>query len=55
MEYTREEIQNITRQINNLIMMHDKKGIEKLCKANEYALHYFIGKAIEEINNIKER
>lgn len=52
-EYTREEMRNIERKINNLIMQHDRWEIKELCKQEEYALAYFIDKAMDEISKIE--
>ena len=51
-EYTREEMRDIERKINNLIMNHDIYEIKELCKKEEYALYYFVRKAIEEISTL---
>lgn len=52
-EYTREEMRDIERKINGLIMNHDKWEIKELCKREEYALSYFISKAMDEISKIE--
>lgn len=52
-EYTQEEMRNIERTINNYIMDHDKYSIKELCKIEEYALHYFIQKAMMEISTLE--
>ena len=61
-EYTREEMRDIERAINGMIMNHERYDIRDLCTKEEYALYYFINKAINEIsmldhitNIIKER
>ena len=61
-EYTQEQMIDIERTINRLIMFHERYDIRELCMKEEYALHYFINKAIDEIsrldhitNIIKER
>ena len=51
-ERTKEEQRAIERKINNLIMEHNKREICELCKIDDYALCYFIEKAINEISNI---
>lgn len=52
-EYTQEEMRAIERTINNLIMNHSKYDIKELCKKEEYALHYFISKAMDEISTLE--
>lgn len=52
-EYTREEQRDIERKINTLIMAHDKWEIKELCLLEEYALSYFISKAIDEISTLE--
>ena len=52
-EYTQEEKQEIARKINNLIMYHDRWEIIELCQQEEYALRYFVNKAIEEISTLE--
>lgn len=52
-EYTREEMREIERKINDFIMSHDRWEIKQLCKREEYALEYFIGKAMDEISKIE--
>lgn len=52
-DYTREEMRDIERKINGLIMEHDRWEIKELCKKEEYALYYFIGKAMDEISKIE--
>ena len=52
-QYTKEELLAIERAINNLIMAHDRWEICELCKKEEYALNYFINKAITEISTLE--
>lgn len=52
-EYTREEMRDIERKINALIMNHDRWEIKELCKQEEYALVYFISKAMDEISTLE--
>lgn len=52
-EYTKEEMRDIERKINNLIMTHDRWEIRELCQIEEYALYYFINKALEEISTLE--
>ena len=52
-EYTREEMREIERKINNLIMQHDRYDIKEFCQQDEYALYYFISKAMDEISKIE--
>lgn len=52
-EYTREEMNAIEREVNNLIMNHSRYDIKELCTKEEYALHYFIHKAIDEISTLE--
>lgn len=52
-EYTKEEMRAIERKINNLIMAHDRWEIRELCKKEDYALSYFIEKAINEISTLE--
>lgn len=52
-EYTKEEMRNIERKVNNLIMNHDRYEIKELCQQEEYALYYFINKAINEISTLE--
>ena len=52
-EYTQEEMREIERTINNLIMNHSKYDIKELCKKEDYALHYFIQKAMDEISTLE--
>lgn len=52
-EYTREEMRDIEREINNLITKHDRYDIKELCKKEEYALYYFINKAMDEISKME--
>lgn len=51
--YTREEMREIERKINHLIMEHNRYEIKELCKKEEYALYYFINKAIDEISKLE--
>ena len=51
-EYTQEQMRDIEKQINRLIMFHEKYDIRELCQREEYALYYFINKAIEEISRL---
>jgi recombinational DNA repair protein RecR len=52
-EYTPEEKQEISRKINELIMVHDRWEIIELCQSEEYALRYFVNKALEEISTLE--
>lgn len=52
-EYTNEEMRNLERAINHFIMAHDRWSIKELCSREEYALHYFINKAIDEISTLE--
>ena len=52
-EYTKEEMQEIERKINILIMTHDRWEIRELCQQEEYALHYFVNKALNEISTLE--
>jgi hypothetical protein len=52
-EYTPEERQEIERKVNNLIMNHDRWEIRDLCQREEYALYYFVNKAINEISTLE--
>lgn len=52
-QYTTDELRAIERTINNLIMAHDRWEITELCKKEEYALNYFINKAITEISTLE--
>ena len=52
-EYTREEMRDIERKINNLIMNHDRWEIKEYCKQEEYALACFIEKAMDEISKLE--
>jgi hypothetical protein len=52
-EYTREQMQEIERKINNLIMNHDRWEIKELCLSEEYALYYFVNKAMDEISTLE--
>ena len=52
-EYTPEEMRNIERVINNYIMNHDKFSIKELCRKEDYALSYFISKAMDEISTLE--
>lgn len=51
-EYTREQMTDIEKHIDRLIMFHEKYDIRELCSKEEYALHYFINKAIDEISKL---
>ena len=51
-EYTQEQMRDIEREINRLIMFHEKYDIRELCKKEEYALQYFVNKAIDEISKL---
>lgn len=53
-KYTREEIENIAREIDELISIHDRYDIRELCKKEEYALYYFINKAMDEIIKLEQ-
>ena len=52
-EYTQEEIRAIERKINDLIMAHDRWEIKELCSKEEYALYYFVHKAMDEISTLE--
>lgn len=52
-ERTTEELRAIERKINNLIMAHDRWEISELCKTDDYALNYFVSKAITEISTLE--
>ena len=52
-EYTQEEKKQIARDINILIMNHSKYDIIELCKEEEYALSYFVSKAMQEISTLE--
>lgn len=52
-DYTREETRDIEREINRLIMNHDCYNIRKLCEKEEYALYYFVQKALFEISTLE--
>lgn len=52
-EYTREKMRDIERKVNNLIMQHDRYEIKELCQEEEYALYYFISKAMDEISTLE--
>ncbi len=52
-EYTKEEMRAIETTINKLIMAHDRWEIKELCKKEDYALSYFINKAITEISALE--
>ena len=52
-EYTQEEMRAIEREVNNLIMNHSRYDIKELCKKEEYALYYFINKAMDEISTLE--
>ena len=52
-DYTVEEMISIERLINNYIMNHDKFSIKELCRKEDYALSYFIGKAMNEISTLE--
>ena len=51
-EYTQEQMRDIEREINRLIMFHEKYDIRELCQKEEYALQYFVNKAIDEISKL---
>ena len=50
---TPEERQEIARSSNILIMNHAKQDIIELCKEDEYALSYFVQKAMKEIETLQ--
>lgn len=52
-EYTQEEKQEIARTINILIMNHNRYDIIELCKQDEFALAYFVQKAMKEIETLQ--
>ena len=52
-EYTQEQMRAIEREINNLIMNHSRYDIKELCKKEEYALYYFVHKAMDEISTLE--
>lgn len=52
-EYTREQMQEIERKIDDLISVHDRWEIRELCQIEEYALYYFINKALDQINTLE--
>lgn len=52
-EYTKEEMRTLEREINKHIMNHSKYEIRELCQKEEYALHYFISKAMDEISTLE--
>ena len=52
-EYTQKEMRNLEREINYYIMTHDKFSIKELCKKEDYALSYFVSKAMEEISTLE--
>lgn len=59
-QYTLEEIKHIELMIDNYISVHDRYSIKELCQQEEYALDYFVSKAlyniatVEHIKNIIE-
>ena len=52
-EYTQKEMRAIEKEINYYIMTHDRWEIRELCKKDDYALCYFIEKAINEISTLE--
>ena len=61
-KYTKEQMRDIEKQIDRMMMFHERYDIRDLCSKEEYALYYFVNKAINEIsvldhitNIIKER
>lgn len=52
-QLTTEAMREIERTINKYIMEHDRFSIKELCKKEDYALHYFINKAISEISTLE--
>ena len=51
--HTDEKKRNLEKAINNYIMQHDRWSIKELCKIEEYALYYFIHKAMDEISTLE--
>lgn len=51
--YTKEEMQNIQLKIDNYISTHDRYSIKELCSIEEYAMNYFIQKAMDSIITIE--
>ena len=49
-EYTREQRREIETEIDRLIMYHDRYEIRELCSKEEYALYYFVNKAIDDMS-----
>ena len=52
-EYTQEEILSIEKEMDNLTINHDRWSIRELCKKEEYAIYYFVNKAMDEISTIE--
>ena len=52
-EYTREEMTRVEKLIDNLVLKHDCFSIKEVCLDDEYALAYFIEKAMDDIRTIE--
>lgn len=52
-DYTIEQLLSIEKELKKLIANHDKWGIKELCKQEEYALHYFVSKAIGDMAKLE--
>ena len=53
MKYTQKEMRELEKTIDYYIMTHDRFEIKELCKKEEYALNYFVSKAITEISKLE--
>ena len=54
LELKNEEKIEIEQRIDNRIYYSDKYEIRKLIKENDYALYYFVEKAMEDIKTLRQ-